>query len=247
MVQTLKVADRYDQFSYMASFVADKIRNPLTGIAQMISLIKEDLKDNLDRHKLESIDSCIQKIDSFIEDLYTLSQPINPSLLNVNLKKFTAEVVKQYFKGKKVHYRTQFEDVEVYVLADLLLLQNAINNILDNAVEAIDEKGQITVLLRINKNKYHPVCRFATIAVVDTGTGISSESRENIFKPFYTTKDTGRGLGLVIASKYIHQHGGTIVIQSNHQGTTVEINLPILSRDVEWTGGKMYSSSKMIL
>ena len=241
MVQTIKVADRYDQFSYMASFVADKIRNPLTGIAQTISLIKDDLKDDLDSEKLNSIDSCIQKIDSFIEDLYTLSQPINPSLLNVNLGKFTFEVVKQYFKNKEMDFGTNFEIDEIYVLADLLMLQNAINNILDNAVEAIDDDGKINVDLRINKNKYHPVCRFATIAISDTGGGISPESRENIFKPFYTTKDFGRGLGLVIASKYIHHHGGTIVIQSSNGGTTVEINLPILSRDVEWTGGRAYS------
>lgn len=241
MVQTIKVADRYDQFSYMASFVADKIRNPLTGIAQTISPIKEDLKDDLDGEKLASIDSCIQKIDSFIEDLYTLSQPVNPSLLNVNLKKFTSEVVKQYFKEKTVELETNYQIEDIFVLADLLLLQNAINNILDNAVEAIDDDGRINVALRLNKNKYHPVCRFASIAISDTGGGISQESRENIFKPFYTTKDFGRGLGLVIASKYIHHHGGTIVIQSSNSGTTVEINLPILSRDVEWTGGKAYS------
>ena len=149
--------------------------------------------------------------------------------------------VKQYFKNIKVKYVTEFQDEDIFVLADLLMLQNAINNILDNAVEAIDKDGNVSIKLRINKSKYHPVCRFATISVIDNGSGISSEEREHIFKPFYTTKDSGRGLGLVIASKYIHHHGGTIVIQSDGHGTTVELNLPILSRDVEWRGGRAYS------
>lgn len=241
MVPTVKMADRYDQFTYMASFVADKIRNPLTGIAQTISLIRDDLKEDIDADKLRSIDSCIQKIDSFIEDLYTISQPVNPSFLNVNLTKFTAEVVKQYFKERSCNYTTHFEEADIYVLGDLLMLQNAISNLLDNAIEAIDEDGQIEISLRINKNKYHPVCRFATISIVDDGKGISAEERENIFKPFYTTKESGRGLGLVIASKYIHHHGGTIAIQSSGKGTKVEVNLPILSRDVEWRGGRAYS------
>lgn len=242
MLQTIKMADRYDQFSYMASFVADKIRNPLTGIAQTISLLREDLIDNADNDKFQSIDSCIQKIDSFVEDLYTIAQPVNPSLLKVNLKKFSYEVVKQYFKGKKkIKYSTILGSEDIFILADLLMLQNALNNIMDNAVDASNIDGKVTVTLRINKNKYHPVCRFATISIIDNGKGISSEERQNIFKPFYTTKDSGRGLGLVIASKYIHNHGGTIVIQSNSLGTTVEVNLPILSREVEWIGGKAYS------
>jgi signal transduction histidine kinase len=241
MLQTVKMADRYDQFTYMASFVADKIRNPLTGIAQTISLIREDLNANIDNSKFQSIDSCIQKIDSFVEDLYAISQPVNPSFLNVNLKKLSFEVVKQYFKNKEIEYSTNFGKEDIFVLADLLMLQNAINNILDNAAEAIDKDGKVKIALRVNKNKYHPVCRFATISIVDNGQGMSTQERENIFKPFYTTKDSGRGLGLVIASKYIHNHGGTIVIQSNRLGTTVEVNLPILARDVEWKGGRAYS------
>ncbi len=214
--------------SQMAATIADEIRNPLAGIASTVSLLKEDFPDRIAVKKLKTIDSCIRRIDSFIEDLYLLTRPINPTFMLIEITEFVRQVVQQYFFVGNISYHFRNDNEKMNAKADMILLQNALHNILDNSVHSLDRNGQIWVSVgkkTIKNNK-----ETAQITIRDTGTGMDKTVFKNLFVPFFTTKHEGRGLGLVIARNYIHFHGGTIHIESEKsKGTLVKINLPIYS------------------
>ena len=112
---------------------------------------------------------------------------------------------------------------------DKELLQQVFLNFIRNALQAMPEGGDLKVRIEKNKspdnNTYHR--HFITTTISDTGVGISSADRENIFNPFFSTKDKGTGLGLAIAHNIIKAHQGTIDVESREgQGTTFVVNLP---------------------
>jgi len=213
----------YNFLSQMADSIADEIRNPLAGIAGTISILKEDLKDHIDSDKLITIDSCIKRIDSFIEDLYLLTRPINPSFIKIHFNSFIEQVIKQYFMTHSAQYQFQAVETEIYVWADLILLQNAIVNVLDNAIDAIKSGGEINIYFEFTKLDDRNA---VTMVVEDSGIGIEKNVFKKLFTPFFTTKHDGRGLGLVIARNYIMLHKGEICLESKiNVGTKVNITL----------------------
>ncbi len=216
----------YNFLSQMADSIADEIRNPLAGIAGTISIIKEELKDHIDSEKLKTIDSCITRIDSFIEDLYLLTRPINPSFIKIHFNSFVEQVINQYFSTHHASYKFSPFHSEIYVWADLILLQNSIVNILDNAVEAIKTGGEIEIYFKdSNLDNRNAI----TLVVKDSGKGMGKNVFKKLFNPFFTTKHNGRGLGLVITRNYIMLHKGEIRLESKvNTGTKVYITLPKL-------------------
>ncbi|HPG37988.1 MAG TPA: ATP-binding protein [bacterium] len=216
----------FNFLSQMADSIADEIRNPLAGIAATISMLKEEIKDHIDSSKLQTIDSCIQRIDSFIEDLYLLTRPLNPSFIKIHFHSFVDQVVKQFFLNKNTVYHFETSDEEIFVWADLILLQNALVNILQNAVDATQHDGEIFIDYEYTKLDNKPAI---ALIIEDTGVGIDKKIMEKLFTPFYTTKHNGRGLGLVMARNYIMLHRGQIEIKSQvNAGTKVNIILPKL-------------------
>jgi len=101
-------------------------------------------------------------------------------------------------------------------------------NLVNNAVDALDGPGEITVRTRLERNAVGPAR--AIVSVSDTGRGIPADHLPHVFELFFTTKEVGRGvgLGLAICQSFIEQHGGTILVESPGvgQGTTVEFELP---------------------
>ncbi|OGB99045.1 hypothetical protein A2V82_04895 [candidate division KSB1 bacterium RBG_16_48_16] len=213
--------------SRMARSIADEIRNPLTGIAGTVSLLKESLGEKSSLDKLRIIDECIVRIDSFIEDLYLLSRPVKPCFIQVDLGLFVEQVTEYFLKNSGREYQVLLEDTNLSVSADIVLLQQAITNILKNAVDATGKNGMITISIgkEISTEANREV---ASIKIQDNGKGINARTLERLFTPFYSTKHQGRGLGLVIALNYINIHNGDIKIESKKsQGTVVSIELPL--------------------
>jgi signal transduction histidine kinase len=94
-------------------------------------------------------------------------------------------------------------------------------NLIKNAIESMHEQGQVTIALLQSG-------AFAVVEVKDTGTGIAPDELDQIFQPFYTSKDTGTGLGLSICHKIVQDHGGLIEVESElGKGTTFRISLPL--------------------
>ncbi len=222
----------YNLLSQMAKSIADEIRNPLAGIAGTVSLLRDELDLKSDDGKLKVIDDCIARIDSFIEDLYLLTRPIKPCFIKINIGSFVQQVAQYYLGNKSVNYRFTKMEKDLYVLADIVLLQQALTNVLDNAVDAISEHGRITLSVQKRTGAMH-FPKMASITIADTGPGMDEETLEKIFTPFFTTKHNGRGLGLVITHNYIAFHKGSIQVRSKkYHGTEVILDLPLSSGGV---------------
>ena len=153
---------------------------------------------------------------------YTRDFTLVKSLIDLEafLKAILADHQSQ-FQERKIELIADFGP-EVWLVGDQLHLYEVFNNLIDNAVEAIESNGQIYLTVTTRR-------KMVTITIKDTGKGIPSKMLPHIFDPFYTTKNTRRNFGLGLPYCYIvlKKHGGTIEVKSKQdQGTTFYLNLP---------------------
>ena len=106
------------------------------------------------------------------------------------------------------------------IYCDSEYIRLCIMNLLMNAIQAIEDKGEITIGCGKDNG-------FSYISVSDTGAGISDEDKSKVFEPYYSTKKFGIGLGLAISKRFVEEHGGSIVIESEvGKGTTMQLRIP---------------------
>jgi signal transduction histidine kinase len=122
-------------------------------------------------------------------------------------------------QGVKINIATDGQG-DTKFQADYEQIKTCFSNLMINAVQAMPEGGALNVTLHPNKSNLH-------IEFADTGVGIAPENLANIFEPYYSTKDTGIGLGLPLTKKIIEEHGGQITVESEPgHGTTFTVTLP---------------------
>jgi signal transduction histidine kinase len=131
------------------------------------------------------------------------------------------ELFQDAFKEHNIQVRRVEETPLPAVNFDPKQIHRVLINLLKNALEAMDQGGEITITSRVRENKVE-------ISLADTGQGLAPEVAANIFQPYFTTKAKGTGLGLAISQGIIQEHGGTILVDSTPgQGTTFTIQLPL--------------------
>jgi len=131
-----------------------------------------------------------------------------------------------------IHYKIDIEDNIPLLIADPELLKTALQNVVENAVDAMEGKGSLKIRVSLEslnsdqnslKNANSRVC----IEISDTGKGIPSEQQSKVFKPYFSTKPNGSGMGLIIVKKILEDHGGEIDFKSREGiGTTIYLYLP---------------------
>jgi signal transduction histidine kinase len=122
--------------------------------------------------------------------------------------------------ASRIRFREIYEGADFKCPADAAKLGTAFRNIVINAVEAVKETGEITVLVRREDQGL-------TVSIRDSGPGMSKEVLDKIFEPYFSTKTAGTGLGLPISKKIIEDHGGSVRAASEPgRGTTVTVDLP---------------------
>ncbi len=208
----------------MAAGLAHEIRNPLAGIAGVIEIIGRDLPaSSPNREVLSEVQREVLHIKQILSDLLDYARPKPPKsqLADLNL---TAEhavaLARQQILSRPIQ-------IELSRAADLpltehdpTLVQQVLLNLLLNAIQAIPGSGQIRVELAQRD-------QFVAISVTDTGRGIAPENLANIFRPFFTTKGQGTGLGLSLARRIVEDHGGRIEVSSQvGAGTRFTVWLP---------------------
>lgn len=208
----------------LAAGFAHEIRNPLTSIKGFLDLMKNE---NENPTYMDIIVSEVNDVENIVKEFLSLAKPqvrtISPTNINVLLQNVAT----------LIGTRATLNNIEIKHEGDLELplvdcdnnqIKQVLVNILQNAVEAMESGGVITIqLMRLDPNDIK-------IKIVDQGCGISKERIERIGEPFYSTKERGTGLGLMISHKIIKEHGGRMNVNSTvNIGTTVEIILPIES------------------
>jgi len=226
----IRRADRLASLGTLTAGLAHEIRNPLVAIKTFTQLLPERLEDEEFRnHFLNIASSEVDRISSLISELLEFARPSDPRLEFEDINSILDGMillVSTETKKKQISIVKTYESNLPPIKIDREQIKQVFLNILLNSIEATPEKGQITVKTRsFSKPDNEP---YIQIEFTDTGRGIPTEYLEDIFTPFFTTKDKGSGLGLSISHQIVQDHRGYIDVESElNKGTSFYINLPL--------------------
>jgi len=219
----LERSERLAALGQMAAGVAHEIRNPLGGVRLYASLLERDLHDRpRELDLVRRLETGVRNMESIVGDILVFAGNIEPRVRSVSLSGIIAQVVVQVAPqadecGVVLEVEEPLGDVNV--CCDPGQIERALLNVLLNACEAVERGGRVRVRTQGDDegNGLDPR-RFCHVHVEDDGPGLSSEVLENLFNPFYTTKDTGTGLGLAIVHRIAEANGGRISAANRPQG-----------------------------
>jgi signal transduction histidine kinase len=209
----------------MATGLAHEIRNPLAGIAGVIEIIGRDLPTTSPaRSVVKDVRQEIARINHIVTDLLQTARPHPPQVRKSDLNTTVEHAVmlgRQQALAKSIEITLQKDPSLPEVEHDSDQIHQVLLNLLLNALQAIDSSGKITVTLKSQGT-------MAVVEVADNGRGIPAQDLPNIFRPFYTTKGDGTGLGLSLARRIVEDHQGRIDVSSAvGVGTTFAVILPL--------------------
>ncbi|ULT55881.1 PAS domain S-box protein [Neobacillus drentensis] len=209
----------------LAAGIAHEVRNPLTAIKGFLQLMESEEERN--RPYFEIIQSEMDRIELILSELLVMAKPHELKFEAVDLITLL-ENVKTLIDTQAIINGIQIETHYNYhnftINCDRNQLKQVFINILKNAIEAMPEGGLITIEVK----QYG--LNMVKVFFQDTGKGMSQEILKRVGEPFFTTKEDGTGLGVMISKQIIENHGGTINIWSDEQGTLIEVILPIASK-----------------
>jgi len=209
----------------LAAGIAHEIRNPLTSLRGFVQLYRKEDMDGTKKLRNEIMISEIDRINEIVSELLVLAKPSNEAY---ELRDIVDELnkVTRLFEGQanlfNVLIKKEFDNH-----LPLINCQRSINqvfiNVLKNAIESMPNGGEVIIQVKQMNDEIF-------IRIVDTGYGIPQSEINKIGSPFFTTKESGTGLGLMVSMKIIQNHKGTIRIESEvEKGTMVEMILPIVT------------------
>ncbi len=216
--------ERLAELRDMVAGVAHETRNPLHSIGMAASFLKKNYQDEPATEFLTIIEDEVKKISDLIAIFLSFSDSVPLDLKSCDLNAIGTAVIEQY-KGQagqqKILVQLQAGEDQLEIVSDAARIRDFLAQLLENGLEASGEGAVIT--LRIEKSK--DVVR---ISVQDKGPGISAAEQKKIFKPFYTTKIHGPGLGLAIVERTVKELEGSIEVSSESgKGATFTIFLPL--------------------
>jgi len=200
-----------------------------------IQLLQEDPDLTKDaRRRLQIVEGQIDQTSHIIQDLLIYGRKPEPILESMDLKACVEDclsLMRPEIARRNVILLTDFNDTPFTVLGDSSQLQEVFCNLIDNAIDAMPEAGNLTIRMH-PADTSQPTDRPDSYAVdiIDTGQGIPQDRLDQIFQPFFTTKTAGRGtgLGLAIAAETIRAHGGEMAVESEPgKGSRFTVMLPL--------------------
>jgi PAS domain S-box-containing protein len=249
--------DKLAALGQMAATMAHKIRNPLGGIAGFTGLLELEMEES-DRAKrlTGKIMEGVDKLNRIVSSLVTYAAPPRLKIRPWDFGGFLRDVADQYdsewrIRGTEAVFSVVEPDGPVTVEIDSEQFSDAAGRIVQNALEALDGSGNVTIYVMRGDSRYTPACPLtgelldevrsssklldsrmpsAVAVITDNGCGMSEDEMGRLFVPFYTTKENGIGLGLAMARKTIEAHHGELWLVSREDaGVSVGIVLPCVS------------------
>ncbi|HBO70082.1 MAG TPA: hypothetical protein DD658_08140 [Deltaproteobacteria bacterium] len=217
------------QLGRLSSGVAHEIRNPLNFISLAVDhldTLADGKTPEAEREKeqvITGIKEEIQKLNELVTNFIMYGRPAEPQRTPVRLREIVEGVLQMAsprIQSQRIRVSSAFRDAPPQTV-DPDMIRRAVINLVGNAVDAMPGGGE----LRVSGGPGEDGCYLLEFG--DTGGGIAESDRERIFEPYFTTKSTGLGLGLVLTRRIVESHGGGIVIDSEPgKGTRVVVRLP---------------------
>lgn len=216
----------------LAAGLAHEIKNPLAGIQGAVDiLIRRRDKNDPEREALEGMRHEVERIDSTVRALLDRARPRLVSVKATSLTEIVARAVnlarsQSSNESTKSRIKIEFDRPEdpITIPIDAAQIEDAILNLIINAIDAIDGDGEVNVQVGQSETEFE---NEAIVRVSDNGRGISEHDLVKVFNPFFTTRAGGTGLGLPAVRRIVRAHGGRVELQSTlGQGSTFTIHLP---------------------
>jgi two-component system sensor histidine kinase PilS (NtrC family) len=219
--EQVELKKRLTQLGEMSAGIAHELRNPMSVIAGYAKLLSKKVGSS-DETIVNAILKEIENVDNIISEFLAFAKPTDLNRTSVNLNRLIEETVTTVVSDNDTIKVLIKAEKPISIMADEILLRQAITNLLINAVDAMPGGGKLNIELNDFYDK-------VGMCIKDTGHGVPEDIKQKIFLPFYTTKHKGIGLGLAIVQKIIVSHGGSIEIDSvDGEGTTFRIILPAM-------------------
>ena len=219
--ELLRKSDRLSMAGQLAAGIAHEIRNPLTVLKGFVQLLQSNIDPEYYRIMLSELD----RINLIASELLMLAKPQLTHLQNEDLRILLRDgivLLNPQAILNHVQIVTEFDSDIPFVTCEANQLKQVFINLLQNAIDAMPRGGDLVIQVK-RQDPDHILIRFR-----DQGEGIPEERLSRLGEPFYTTKEKGTGLGLMVSFKIIKNHGGSIQVQSQvGQGTTVDVVLPV--------------------
>ena len=223
-----EAANLMDNLGYIFSGIRHEIGNPLNSVKMALSV----LSMHLDRYPRETIREFVDRalgetsrVEYLLKALKNFSMFESPDVEPVSIKLFMHNfiaLVEKDFASQGVRVQVDLPTADLLVLTDHRAFHQVMLNLLINAVDALKDREDARIAIGVSAQP-----GFVKVEVRDNGCGIAPENQANLFRPFYTSKPKGTGLGLVIVKKMLAKMNSSIRIESTHlQGTTVTMVLP---------------------
>lgn len=223
MQEQIRKSDTLNVVGELAAGIAHEIRNPMTALKGFIQLLEDGVKGEFSTY-FHVITSEIKRIETIITEFLVLAKPQALKVFKQDVHTIlreTLELLAAQALLENIQFETNFEEDECKVLCEANQLKQVFINIIKNALEVMPDGGSVHIKTSRFSEKY--VC----ISITDKGMGISTEMLKKLGEPFYTTKDRGTGLGLMVSYKIIEEHNGYIEVESEvGKGTSFHIYLP---------------------
>ncbi|WP_226536967.1 PAS domain S-box protein [Fictibacillus halophilus] len=220
--EMLRKSDKLSVLGQLAAGVAHEIRNPLTSIRGFLQLLQSKASEDKDYYEIML--SEIDRINSIVGEFMLLAKPQAMNFTKTDLRDLLRHVIsildtQAILTNVQIYFESEPELPEIWCVDNQI--KQVFVNMLKNAIEAMPTGGSVHIHLRKQEN--HVIASF-----IDHGCGIPEERLATLGEPFYTTKEKGTGLGLMICYKIVENHHGKILIDSKiDEGTTFSIMLPI--------------------
>ena len=225
--KAMEERQRLAMLGEMSSVLAHEIRNPLGSIKGFAQLISEQVHSRKNETSdseeyLNIIISESTRLESLTDDLLLYAKTSEYKPEDIELKAMISECIKNIqanIHSKQVDFKISLPEALI-IKTDYNKLKQILINIIQNSVESISERGTVEITAEIKNNS-------TVISIKDDGSGMDEATRSNAFKPFFTTKTRGTGLGLAVVDRLAKSIGGQIELQSApEKGTKFRITIP---------------------
>ncbi len=225
--EKLKAAERLAAIGETAGMVGHDIRNPLQSICGELYLSKialDSLQESEAKHNLkESIEAISEQtsyINKIVADLQDYAKTLVPYLEKVDLKEIINSILSSVTVPSDIRLEVSIQEDFPKFQSDSSYLRRILINLITNAVQAMPNGGNLTITANFDRQK-------ASVKVRDTGLGIPDDAKDKIFKPLFTTKAKGQGLGLAVVKRLTNTLGGNITFESSSgKGTCFMLEIP---------------------
>jgi PAS domain S-box-containing protein len=226
-------SEKLDAMVTLAAGVAHEIGNPLNSLAIHMQLMEREIRRLPKRNRRKLMDTLevakaeVKRLDEIIRRFLGATRPSQPDYREVNINALIESILDfMYFEisGQSIAIEKQYDSRIPPAMMDEAQIKQAFFNIVKNAIQAMPRGGvlRVSTLLRDSR---------VEVKFSDNGVGIPKDKLSRVFDPYYTTKQGGSGLGLMVVYKIIKDHAGTVELTSKEgHGTTVSVSLPLYGK-----------------